>query len=121
MQSHSALVAPAGFTPRTNGTAGSQRSEFARRASRIGLGIHSTSQKLNKLAQLAKRTSMFDDPAAEINDLTGGLQDKRMPLHHHLWAHQSMVAVSSHLQGIANPLTLTPVRTQGPSNRTSRP
>lgn len=33
------------------------------------MGIHSTSQKLQKLAQLAKRTSMFDDPAEEINEL----------------------------------------------------
>eukprot|EP00894_Picocystis_sp_ML_P000881 jgi/Pico_ML_1/51398/g205.t1 len=32
--------------------------------------IHSTSQKLAKLAQLAKRTSMFDDPEREINELT---------------------------------------------------
>ena len=61
---------------RTNGsltTAGSstshQQSEFAKRASTIGLGIHSTSQKLQKLTQLAKRTSMFDDPAQEINEL----------------------------------------------------
>lgn len=46
-----------------------QQSEFARRASSIGLGIHSTSQKLQKLTQLAKRTSMFDDPAQEINEL----------------------------------------------------
>lgn len=33
------------------------------------MGIHSTSQKLQKLAQLAKQTSMFDDPAEEINEL----------------------------------------------------
>jgi syntaxin 5 len=44
-------------------------SEFARRAGKIGMGIHSTSQKLQKLAQLAKRTSMFDDPAEQINEL----------------------------------------------------
>ena len=61
----------AGFKPRINGAGATQHSEFAKRASRIGLGIHSTSQKLSKLAQLAKRTSMFDDPAAEINELTG--------------------------------------------------
>lgn len=72
IRTHSKLLVHTGFTARTNGTAGSQHSEFARRAARIGLGIHGTSQKLNKLAQLAKRTSMFDDPAAEINDLTGG-------------------------------------------------
>lgn len=69
---------PAGFPPRTNGNAGAQQSEFARRAARIGLSIHSTSQKLAKLTQLAKRTSMFDDPAAEINDLSGGW-NKRLP------------------------------------------
>jgi len=34
------------------------------------MGIHSTSQKLQKLAQLAKRTSMFDDPAQEINEVS---------------------------------------------------
>lgn len=46
------------------------QSEFARRAAKIGMGIHSTSQKLQKLAALAKRTSMFDDPAAEISELS---------------------------------------------------
>ncbi|CAM6116575.1 unnamed protein product [Calypogeia fissa] len=52
------------------GSAGSVQSEFNKRASRIGLSIHQTSQKLSKLTKLAKRTSMFDDPAAEIQDLT---------------------------------------------------
>jgi syntaxin 5 len=46
------------------------KSEFAKRAARIGQAIHSTSNKLARLAQLAKRTSMFDDPAQEIQDLT---------------------------------------------------
>lgn len=46
------------------------QSEFNRRASRIGLSIHQTTQKLVKLAKLAKRTSMFDDPATEIQELT---------------------------------------------------
>lgn len=48
-----------------------QQSEFAKRASQIGLSIHKTSVKLQKLAQLAKRSSMFDDPTAEIDELTG--------------------------------------------------
>lgn len=47
-----------------------QHSEFARRAADIGHAIQRTSAKLAKLAQLAKRTSMFDDPAAEVNELT---------------------------------------------------
>lgn len=72
MSPSDAVDVRAGFVPRSNGSAASHQSDFARRAARIGLGIHSTSQKLAKLALLAKRTSMFDDPAAEINDLTGG-------------------------------------------------
>lgn len=46
------------------------QSEFNRRASKIGYGIHQTSQKLTKLAKLAKRTSVFDDPTMEIQELT---------------------------------------------------
>jgi len=46
------------------------KSEFSKRAARIGHGIHGTSTKLSKLAQLAKRTSMFDDPAQDIAELT---------------------------------------------------
>ncbi|KAF2304572.1 hypothetical protein GH714_033657 [Hevea brasiliensis] len=46
------------------------QSEFNKRASKIGFGIHQTSQKLAKLAKLAKRTSMFDDPTTEIQELT---------------------------------------------------
>ncbi|CAA2982407.1 syntaxin-32 isoform X1 [Olea europaea subsp. europaea] len=46
------------------------QSEFNRKASKIGLGIHQTSQKLSKLAKLAKRTSVFDDPTMEIQELT---------------------------------------------------
>ncbi|KAK5824338.1 Syntaxin-32 -like protein [Gossypium arboreum] len=46
------------------------QSEFNRRASKIGFAIHQTSQKLSKLAKLAKRTSVFDDPTVEIQELT---------------------------------------------------
>ncbi|KAL6501941.1 Syntaxin-32 [Orobanche gracilis] len=46
------------------------QSEFNRRASKIGFAIHQTSQKLAKLAKLAKRTSVFDDPTLEIQELT---------------------------------------------------
>ena len=63
-------VAPGGAPPAGLGGAGGGQSEFSRRAARIGHGIHSTSAKLARLAQLAKRTSVFDDPTAEINDLT---------------------------------------------------
>ena len=60
-----------------------QQSEFARKASQIGLSIHKTSAKLQKLALLAKRTSMFDDPTQEIDELTGIIkQDKRRATGH---------------------------------------
>ncbi|KAF4448918.1 syntaxin 5 [Fusarium austroafricanum] len=52
-------------------TAGPQRrSEFARRAAEIGRGISATMGKLEKLAQLAKRRTLFDDRPVEINELT---------------------------------------------------
>ncbi|KAL3532416.1 hypothetical protein ACH5RR_005937 [Cinchona calisaya] len=62
----------AGFNsaPQPNRFGAPIQSEFNRRASRIGLGIHQTSQKLSKLAKLAKRTSVFDDPTVEIQELT---------------------------------------------------
>lgn len=46
------------------------RSEFNRKASQIGLGIHETSQKIARLAKLAKKSSMFNDPIMEIQELT---------------------------------------------------
>ncbi|XP_010466841.1 PREDICTED: syntaxin-32 [Camelina sativa] len=47
-----------------------KRSEFNKRAGQIGIAIHQTSQKLAKLAKLAKKTSVFDDPTREIQELT---------------------------------------------------
>ncbi|XP_047341868.1 syntaxin-32-like [Impatiens glandulifera] len=46
------------------------QSDFNKKASKIGFGIHQSSQKLSKLAKLAKRTSVFDDPTKEIQELT---------------------------------------------------
>ncbi|KAK7744013.1 Integral membrane protein SED5 [Diatrype stigma] len=47
-----------------------RRSEFARRAAEIGRGIGATMGKLEKLAVLAKRKTLFDDKPTEINQLT---------------------------------------------------
>ncbi|EON66225.1 syntaxin 5 [Coniosporium apollinis CBS 100218] len=47
-----------------------QRSEFARRAADIGRGISATMAKLERLAQLAKRKTLFDDRPVEIAQLT---------------------------------------------------
>ena len=54
----------------SSSSAAGTQSEFSKMASRIGHGIHGTSQKLERLAQLAKRSSMFDDPAQEIAELS---------------------------------------------------
>lgn len=47
-----------------------RRSDFARKAAEIGRGISATMGKLEKLAQLAKRRTLFDDRPVEINELT---------------------------------------------------
>ncbi|KAM3301810.1 syntaxin-31 [Capsicum chacoense] len=46
------------------------RSEFNKKASKIGLNIHQTFQKIDRLTKLAKRSSIFDDPSKEIQELT---------------------------------------------------
>jgi len=43
------------------------KSEFARMASSIGKDLSSTTAKLDKLAQLAKRKTLFDDRPVEIS------------------------------------------------------
>lgn len=53
-----------------NGDGRPRRSEFARKAAEIGRGIGGTMEKLEKLAQLAKRKTLFDDRPVEINELT---------------------------------------------------
>ncbi|KAM0755894.1 integral membrane protein sed5 [Meredithblackwellia eburnea MCA 4105] len=52
------------------GVARSARSEFARMAAKIGKDIQGTTFKLEKLAQLAKRKTLFDDRPVEISELT---------------------------------------------------
>lgn len=47
-----------------------QRTEFARMAAKIGKDIQGTTFKLEKLAQLAKRKTLFDDRPVEISELT---------------------------------------------------
>ncbi|KAG6875957.1 hypothetical protein C0993_006587 [Termitomyces sp. T159_Od127] len=51
----------------SNDKAGGSKSEFSRMASAIGKDISSTSLKLNKLAHLAKRKTLFDDRPVEIS------------------------------------------------------
>ncbi|KAF8640741.1 hypothetical protein AX17_000392 [Amanita inopinata Kibby_2008] len=53
-----------------NATRNASKSEFSRMASAIGKDISSTTIKLGKLAQLAKRRTLFDDRPVEISELT---------------------------------------------------
>ena len=46
------------------------RSDFTRLAANVGKDIQQTSVKLAKLTKLAQRRSLFDDPTAEIQQLT---------------------------------------------------
>lgn len=47
-----------------------QRSEFARSAAQIGRGISATMAKLQRLGELARKRTLFDDRPVEINELT---------------------------------------------------
>ncbi|KAG7098993.1 hypothetical protein E1B28_000879 [Marasmius oreades] len=53
-----------------NGKTGRSKTEFTRMASAIGKDLSSTSLKLGKLSQLAKRKALFDDKPVEISELT---------------------------------------------------
>lgn len=47
-----------------------QRSEFARSAGDVARGVASTMQKLQRLSELAKKKSLFDDRPIEFDELT---------------------------------------------------
>jgi syntaxin 5 len=51
------------------------KSLFHQRASQVGHAIHSTSQKLERLAQLAKRSGAFDDSSQEINTISFAVKE----------------------------------------------
>ena len=76
---HSTL--PKGETTTTTTTTSSNnkkmmmKSLFHQRASHIGHAIHSTSQKLDRLAQLAKRSGAFDDSSQEINAISFAVKE----------------------------------------------
>ena len=76
-----------------NGAAGGtrrQRSEFARQAAQIGRGISGTMGKLQKLAQLASRKTLFDDNPQEINSLTSIIKQDLAGLTHQLGQLQEL-------------------------------
>ncbi|KAK4077543.1 uncharacterized protein Triagg1_3875 [Trichoderma aggressivum f. europaeum] len=73
-----------------NGDARVRRSDFARKAAEIGRGISATMGKLEKLAQLAKRRTLFDDRPVEINELTFVIKQDLSSLNQQIGALQTM-------------------------------
>ncbi|KAI9163624.1 Integral membrane protein sed5 [Paramyrothecium foliicola] len=67
-----------------------KRSDFARKAAEIGRGISATMGKLEKLAQLAKRRTLFDDRPVEINELTFVIKQDLSSLNQQIGALQTL-------------------------------
>ncbi|PGH29397.1 syntaxin 5 [[Emmonsia] crescens] len=66
------------------------RSEFARRAAEIGRGISGTMAKLQRLAMLAKRKTLFDDRPVEISELTYVIKQDLASLNSQIASLQSL-------------------------------
>ncbi|KAL4778319.1 t-SNARE [Aspergillus varians] len=66
------------------------RSEFARRAAEIGRGITATTAKLRRLAELAKRKTLFDDRPVEISELTYVIKQDLASLNQHIASLQAL-------------------------------
>ncbi|EQL00240.1 hypothetical protein G6O67_005175 [Ophiocordyceps sinensis] len=73
-----------------DGDATPRRSDFARKAAEIGRGISATMGKLEKLAQLAKRRTLFDDRPVEINELTFVIKQDLSSLNQQIGALQTL-------------------------------
>ncbi|KAK2803554.1 cis-Golgi t-SNARE syntaxin [Onygenales sp. PD_10] len=87
-----------------NGTAGGKRvarSEFARRAAEIGRGITGTMAKLQRLATLAKRKTLFDDRPVEISELTYVIKQDLASLNQQIASLQSLT-LSQHPKSSRN-------------------
>ncbi|KAK8201949.1 Integral membrane protein SED5 [Zalaria obscura] len=67
-----------------------QRSEFARNAAQIGRGIAATMAKLERLGQLAKRKTLFDDRPVEIAELTYVIKQDLAALNQQISSLQSL-------------------------------
>ena len=64
------LLSGANGSPAGKPPTRTQRSEFARNAAAIGRGISATVGKLQRLGELARRKTLFDDRPVEIAELT---------------------------------------------------
>lgn len=77
------------------------RSEFARKAAEIGRGITGTMAKLERLTQLAKRKTLFDDRPVEIAELTYIIKQDLSSLNAQISSLQSL-SKSQHTQSRRN-------------------
>lgn len=77
---------PSTATPPTR----KQRSEFARNAAGIGRGISATMGKLQRLGELAKRKTLFDDRPVEIAELTYVIKQDLAGLNQQIGALQQL-------------------------------
>ncbi|KAH7158255.1 t-SNARE [Dactylonectria estremocensis] len=73
-----------------NGDGRPRRSDFARQAAEIGRSISATMGKLEKLAQLAKRRTLFDDRPVEINELTFVIKQDLSSINQQIGALQAL-------------------------------
>jgi syntaxin 5 len=73
-----------------DGDAKPKRSEFARKAADIGRGISATMEKLGRLAQLAKKKTLFDDNPIQVNELTFVIKSDLSQLNQSIAALQVM-------------------------------
>lgn len=130
-----------GVATRKRETAFNQRSEFMPIAKKIGKDLASTFAKLDKLTQLAKKKSLFDDKADEIQQLTLIIKQDINSLNkqiaqlqelsrsqfgqngHHKQTHSSSVVVTlqSHLAKMSNKFkSVLEVRTENLKQQRSR-
>lgn len=73
-----------------NGSPQRQRSEFARSAAEVARGVASTMQKLERLSQLARRKTLFDDRPVEFDELTFVIKQDMAALSGRVQALQAM-------------------------------
>lgn len=79
-----------------------QRSEFARQAAQIGRSISATTQKLERLAQLAKRKTLFDDRPVEIAELTYVIKQDLSAMNQQIGALQNLTRSGSARKGVSD-------------------
>jgi len=81
----------------------SQKSHFMLCSSQIGKDIFETTEKLNKLAKLAKKNSLFDNPIVEIEELTAIIKQDIQNLNKQIGALKQMAQENaSNQQGEAH-------------------